>query len=63
RLQELNVASRGFLTGSIDLVFRCGERWWVADWKSNFRGRRDGGGAVWRCVVAAGRSRGRGREW
>ncbi len=49
RLQELNVASRGFLTGSIDLVFRCGERWWVADWKSNFRGRRDGGGAVLRC--------------
>jgi exodeoxyribonuclease V beta subunit len=49
RLQDLNVASRGFLTGSIDLVFRCGERWWVADWKSNFRGLRDGGGAVIRC--------------
>jgi exodeoxyribonuclease V beta subunit len=38
QLQALSVASRGFLTGSIDLVFRCGERWWVADWKSNVIG-------------------------
>lgn len=49
QLQGLSVASRGFLTGSIDLVFRCGERWWVADWKSNFRGQRDGRGAVLSC--------------
>jgi len=49
RLQGLNVASRGFLTGSIDLVFRCGERWWVADWKSNFLGQRDGSGSVLSC--------------
>jgi exodeoxyribonuclease V beta subunit len=42
QLEGLSVASRGFLTGSIDLVFRCGERWWVADWKSNWLGRRDG---------------------
>ena len=49
QVQALRVASRGFLTGSIDLVFRCGERWWVADWKSNFLGLRDGGGAVLRC--------------
>lgn len=49
QLQGLSVASRGFLTGSIDLVFRCGERWWVADWKSNFRGRRDERGGVLSC--------------
>jgi exodeoxyribonuclease V beta subunit len=49
RLQGLDVASRGFLTGSIDLVFSCGERWWVADWKSNFRGQRDERGLVVRC--------------
>ena len=49
RLQGLSVASRGFLTGSIDLVFRSGERWWVADWKSNFLGQRDPRGAVLRC--------------
>ena len=49
QLQGLSVASRGFLTGSIDLVFRCGERWWVADWKSNWIGRRDGRGAVISC--------------
>jgi exodeoxyribonuclease V beta subunit len=49
QLQELSVASRGFLTGSIDLVFRCGERWWVADWKSNFLGQRDARGMAVRC--------------
>jgi exodeoxyribonuclease V beta subunit len=48
-LEGLAVASRGFLTGSIDLVFRCGERWWVADWKSNWLGRRDGQGQIQRC--------------
>ncbi|CAK6694849.1 UvrD-helicase domain-containing protein [Synechococcus sp. BA-124 BA4] len=46
RLAELTVASRGFLTGSIDLVFTAPgadgqERWWVADWKSNWLGQRD----------------------
>ncbi|MFM8674418.1 MAG: 3'-5' exonuclease, partial [Vulcanococcus sp.] len=49
QLQGLSVASRGFLTGSIDLVFRWGERWWVADWKSNWLGRRDGQGQVLAC--------------
>jgi exodeoxyribonuclease V beta subunit len=49
QLLGLNVASRGFLTGSIDLVFRCGERWWVADWKSNFLGQRDAQGTTLRC--------------
>ncbi|MFN4866842.1 MAG: UvrD-helicase domain-containing protein [Cyanobium sp.] len=49
QLQGLVVASRGFLTGSIDRVFRCGERWWVADWKSNVLGQRDGSGKVLSC--------------
>ncbi|MBD2423691.1 UvrD-helicase domain-containing protein [Cyanobium sp. FACHB-13342] len=49
RLAELDVASQGFLTGSIDLVFRHGERWWVADWKSNWLGERDGQGQPLRC--------------
>ena len=49
QLQSLSVASRGFLTGSIDLVFRSGERWWVADWKSTFLGQRDARGTVLRC--------------
>jgi exodeoxyribonuclease V beta subunit len=49
QLQGLVVASCGFLTGSIDLVFRCGERWWVADWKSNVLGQRDGSGKVLSC--------------
>jgi exodeoxyribonuclease V beta subunit len=45
-LAALPVASRGFLTGSIDLVFEApdpagGRRWWVLDWKSNWLGRRD----------------------
>ena len=39
RLSQLEIASRGFLTGSIDLVFQCKERWWVADWKSNWLGQ------------------------
>jgi exodeoxyribonuclease V beta subunit len=54
RLAELEVASRGFLTGSIDLVFTApGEnghpRWWVADWKSNWLGVRDEGGQAVAC--------------
>ena len=49
QLAQLEVASRGFLTGSIDLVFRWGERWWVADWKSNWLGVRDAGGQPLAC--------------
>ncbi|MGC5197963.1 hypothetical protein, partial [Aphanothece microscopica] len=49
RLAELDVASRGFLTGSIDLVFRRGERWWVADWKSNWLGDREADGRPRGC--------------
>jgi len=33
---------RGFLTGSIDLVFRVGERWFLADYKSNHLGPKRG---------------------
>ncbi len=48
-LSQLDVASRGFLTGSIDLVFRWQQRWWVADWKSNWLGQRDSQGSVQQC--------------
>jgi len=48
-LAQLDVASQGFLTGSIDLVFRHGERWWVADWKSNWLGERDAQGQPLHC--------------
>ena len=54
RLAALPIASRGFLTGSIDLVFRVpgqGDhgRWWVVDWKSNWLGERDGAGQPQAC--------------
>ena len=49
RLQQLDVASRGFLTGSIDLLFCADERWWIVDWKSNWLGVRDGQGQVLSC--------------
>ena len=54
QLAALEVASRGFLTGSMDLVFtapdRGGqERWWVADWKSNWLGERDQAGQPLAC--------------
>ncbi len=49
QLSRLEVASQGFLTGSIDLVFRHGERWWVADWKSNWLGERDAQGQPLHC--------------
>ena len=49
RLEALSIASRGFLTGSIDLVFRQGERWWVLDWKSNWLGERDAAGGAIAC--------------
>ena len=52
QLAELEIASRGFLTGSIDLVFRQGERWWVLDWKSNWLGERDASGAAIACGPA-----------
>ena len=53
-LQTLQVNSRGFLTGSIDLVFSDADdpqqaRWWVADWKSNWIGERALEGEVCRC--------------
>ena len=51
-LRQLDVASRGFLTGSIDLVFEWQGRWWVADWKSNWLGRRDSQGQVVACGPA-----------
>ncbi len=49
RLALLEVHDRGFLTGSIDLVFRQGERWWVLDWKSNWLGERDADGQPLAC--------------
>ncbi|MCP9827383.1 UvrD-helicase domain-containing protein [Synechococcus sp. L2F] len=54
QLEQLPVASRGFLTGSIDLVFTApaatGElRWWVADWKSNWLGERGENGQPLAC--------------
>ncbi|MCT0230187.1 UvrD-helicase domain-containing protein [Synechococcus sp. CS-1324] len=54
QLADLPVASRGFLTGSMDLVFTApdsagAERWWVADWKSNWLGERDQAGQPLAC--------------
>ena len=53
-LEDLEFLSRGFLTGSIDLVFTDGDdpataRWWVADWKSNWIGERDADGRPLHC--------------
>ena len=53
-LRQLDIRSRGFLTGSIDLVFTDGDdpataRWWVADWKSNWIGERDDTGRDIAC--------------
>ena len=53
-LEDLEFLSRGFLTGSIDLVFTDGDdsataRWWVADWKSNWIGERDVDGRPLHC--------------
>lgn len=50
-LATLGVNSRGFLTGSIDLVF-CDpdqSRWWVLDWKSNWIGERRSEGSPGLC--------------
>ena len=52
QLRGLQVASRGFLTGSIDLVFEWQQRWWAADWKSNWLGRRNSQGQVVACGPA-----------
>ncbi len=57
RLEQLPIASRGFLTGAIDLLFPLRgadgqERWWVLDWKSNWLGRRDGEGRPLACGPA-----------
>ncbi|NDD69124.1 MAG: DNA helicase UvrD, partial [Synechococcaceae bacterium WB9_4xC_028] len=54
RVASLSIHSRGFLTGSIDLMFSDTNnpqtsRWWVADWKSNWLGERDGDGQVLAC--------------
>ena len=54
RVAELPIASRGFLTGSIDLLFQAPDpagrgRWWVLDWKSNWLGRRDSAGRPMAC--------------
>ncbi len=54
RIIDLNISSRGFLTGSIDLVFTDNEdpqsaRWWVADWKSNWIGQSDPKGELISC--------------
>ena len=53
-IAELNIHSRGYLTGSIDLVFCDNQvltdgRWWVADWKSNWLGQRDPEGQPLAC--------------
>jgi len=55
-LAQLPIDSSGFLTGSIDLVFRADPepaggdgRWWVADWKSNWLGQRGGDGQALAC--------------
>jgi len=53
-LEQLAINSRGFLTGSIDLVFSDHDdlsraRWWVADWKSNWIGERGNDGRSQQC--------------
>ncbi|MEB3270327.1 MAG: UvrD-helicase domain-containing protein [Synechococcus sp.] len=54
RLAQLPIAHRGFLTGSIDLIFPVvdaagDQRWWVLDWKSNRLGRRENEQGPWLC--------------
>ncbi len=54
QVAQLPIASRGFLTGSIDLLFQAPDpaargRWWVLDWKSNWLGRRDSAGRPLAC--------------
>ena len=54
QLRTLAVNSRGFLTGSIDLVFQDPShgKWWVLDWKSNWIGERGRDAAEARCGPA-----------
>ena len=54
KVSSLNIAKRGFLTGSIDLVFTEEQesskaRWWIADWKSNWLGDYDNEKQVFTC--------------
>ena len=54
QLAALKFCSRGFLTGSIDLIFTDKEdssqaRWWVVDWKSNWIGSRNEEGQPISC--------------
>jgi exodeoxyribonuclease V beta subunit len=54
QVAQLPIASRGFPTGSIDLLFQAPDpagrgRWWVLDWKSNWLGRRDSTGRPVAC--------------
>ncbi|MFM7674116.1 MAG: UvrD-helicase domain-containing protein [Synechococcus sp.] len=51
-LAALELCGRGFLTGSIDLVFRQDGRWWVLDWKSNWIGERNSEGQPLACGPA-----------
>ena len=48
QISDLRITSKGFLTGSIDLIFADQEnhseaRWWVVDWKSNWIGKKTEG--------------------
>ena len=43
RMQELGFSPvQGFIRGFIDLVFRCGEKFYIIDWKSNYLGGSPG---------------------
>ncbi len=47
QISNLDFSSKGFLTGSIDMIFADQEnhinaRWWVVDWKSNWIGKQSG---------------------
>ncbi len=54
QLMNLDFSSKGFFTGSIDLVFTDHKdpskaQWWVADWKSNWIGKCDSNGKSIEC--------------
>ena len=53
-LAALDFSSRGFLTGSIDLIFADKKdlseaRWWLTDWKSNWIGESDNKNGIETC--------------
>ena len=53
-VSKLRFISRGFLTGSIDMVFPDSKnlseaKWWVVDWKSNWLGEEDSLGVIKSC--------------